>query len=1011
MNTGTWLLLLFHFINPGLMAQPVSLSFQHYTVSDGLPDNTVNAMKQDSAGFVWIGTNAGLCRFDGHEFQRFVHVKSKPGAICGNIVTALEFQKNGTLWIGTGDGGICYLEKGRKEFQTIKLSDYNIKSVHVNSILYDEEEKGLYLGLDNGGLYFVTIRNGTTKVELLTARLGAVFGLLKTEKGLFFSQPGSGPLLLKNGYIIPSLLEFAYPAITYTVSCFFRDSKQRIWLGTWSDYLIQMKSFNNEFEGFPIYKNQEKNTAGNEITTINEDVDGNLWLGSKLDGLFIYNPEKRQFSHFLASASNPLSLKGSRVFCIMRDRDGRMWIGTDAGINLYDPLTNQFQVTWLGKNENCQVRSFNLSGDTLIAGTDQGIFVKEGESLWKHHPLNLFNDNEQVYQIHKRGNGEIFLGTQNSIYKLDTKDYSVKRLPLKPGAGLDFNNIPSSHFSSLIEFPFRNKPCVMGFAYGHGIIVLENDSALFVFVGPGVHGENLTRKMFADRKGRIWLAGVNNGISLLDWNLILHTDSIRHRSHFEVHTRPIKDKSFEFSNGFDMIENENSYLISTLGNGVIRMTENDSRFQFSNLNIPEINVFGLIQDENKNIWCITSQGLGKFETKTQRYYTFGKQAGVPLVGLGGYFYNAPDGTLFCGGNGFFVQFNPSEIVPDNSIPRCLLTHLSVLDQPSDSLLSIKSLELSFKQNTLSFSCASLYYTNPASIQFSYLLEGLNTGWKSNGNNPVITFTGLQPGDYKLHIRTKTAAGIWSVDEAIYSFNINPPFYQTWWFYILIILLIAVLLFGFYRFRLAQIMKLQIIRNKISRDLHDDIGSALGSISYFSAAGEKSLKENNILATGMVLDKIGSTSREMIESMHDIVWAVNPGKDSFVHLADRIKVHAADLTSANEIKLQFIFDEKLKGLKLPMSARKNIFLIFKEALYNSIKYSSASIIEIKMEISGGKFRMTIADNGKGFNAGTNGGQGFGLKNMQSRADEINGTLLIKSVENEGTEIILILDQLK
>jgi len=992
-------------------AQPASLSFQHYSVSDGLPDNTVNCMMQDSAGFVWIGTNGGICRFNGHDFERFVHDKKNPTSVSGNLVTALEFQKDGTLWIGTGDGGLCYLKKGSTKFITVPLLKLGITSRHVNTMLYDEKKSELYIGMNNGGLFLLKNPKTSAKAIHLNTRMASVFDILQTEKGIYFGQIGSGPVLIKKGYIIPSIEEYRFPSAMYTISSYFRDSRKRIWLGSWSDQLIEMKKFNNEFTGHHIYQNESKKVSSNEITTINEDQNGNLWLGSKSDGLFIYNPEKNRFTHFSSNSSNPLSLKGNRVFSIMKDQEGRMWVGTNSGINIFDPLTNQFHVNWLGTNENCIVRSFYKDGEHLIVGTDKGIFVQEKNSSWTNYPLDKYNDNEQVFIIHKGEDGKIYLGTQNSVYLLNKADYSITRLGIVTYPRMDYKHLASSYFSSFVEYPFKGKNVMMGFAFGHGLCVFGPDSMHFTAIGGVERAENLTRKIFTDSKNRMWFAGVAAGISLMDWDGL--TQHIPPKgSRYPTYILPSKEvflfSNERFSNGFDMIETKKGFIVSTIGSGMIEMQESEGKFDFSPLPVPEINVFGLMEDEHKNTWCITSRGIGKLDSTRKHYFNFGSEAGVPPDGLGGYFYKDQDGKLYCGGNGYFVEFDPDEIRPDKGIPRCLLTHLSVLDEPMDNLLGASIPEFSHKQNTVSFSCASLDYTYASSVEFFYWLEGLNTTWKSNGNNPDISFTGLQPGKYTLHVKSKTGFDVWSKDEVIYSFRINPPFYQTWWFYSLIILVFGGVLFAFYRYRISQVMKLQTIRNKISRDLHDDIGSALGSISYFSAAAERSLKEDNSAATGMVLSKIGSTSREMIESMHDIVWAVNPDKDSFMHLADRMKVYAVDSTSTNDIKLQFYFDEKLRGIKLPMNARKNIFLIFKEAIYNSIKYSACSLIEVKMEVFNRNFRMSVADNGKGFDLNERAGKGFGLKNMSSRAEEIKGKLEIIASAGNGTEVILVLD---
>ena len=277
----------------------------------------------------------------------------------------------------------------------------------------------------------------------------------------------------------------------------------------------------------------------------------------------------------------------------------------------------------------------------------------------------------------------------------------------------------------------------------------------------------------------------------------------------------------------------------------------------------------------------------------------------------------------------------------------------------------------------------------------------DTVWNNIEGDPELTFTKITPGNYKLLIRATNSFGDYSSMVTAFSISIIPPFTQTVWFIFLIVAVIAALLYGLYLYRLQQINKLQIVRNNIASDQHDDIGSTLNSISIYSeVAKQQAGKEIP------ALDMIGSNSRKIIESMSDIVWTINPENDSFEKIIVRMRSFAYQLLKAKKVEYTFEVDEKLNSIALPMQVRKNFYLVFKEAITNVVKYSEASRVSIDLFEKNKIIMLKIRDNGKGIpvNAQT---LGNGLMNMTRRAKEINAELNIISANGGGTEIELML----
>ncbi len=289
-------------------------------------------------------------------------------------------------------------------------------------------------------------------------------------------------------------------------------------------------------------------------------------------------------------------------------------------------------------------------------------------------------------------------------------------------------------------------------------------------------------------------------------------------------------------------------------------------------------------------------------------------------------------------------------------------------------------------------------------QYFYQLENVNKGWISAGTQRSVTYANLSPGNYIFKVKSQNADGIQTKNITTLNIIIHPPWWQTWWAYLLWFLIAALIIYAVYDYRKRNRAALSSVRQKIAADLHDDIGSTLNSISVYSEVASNQLesdKEN----VKTLLNKMGVASRNMIDTMNDIVWTINPKNDQFENILQRMQYFAGELLSGKNILLQFNADENIKNIKLPMEKRKNFYLIFKEAINNAYKYSNAKMVNVSIAETSNKLVMIITDGGIGFESSDKTLGGNGLKNMQTRAKEINAQLQITSWLNKGTRIEL------
>lgn len=314
----------------------------------------------------------------------------------------------------------------------------------------------------------------------------------------------------------------------------------------------------------------------------------------------------------------------------------------------------------------------------------------------------------------------------------------------------------------------------------------------------------------------------------------------------------------------------------------------------------------------------------------------------------------------------------------------------------------KEIKLSYKQNIVSFAFAGLNYFHSEKNQYAYKLKGFDKDWiYTDATKRFATYTNLDPGDYTFEVKGSNNDGLWNETPTLLHIIITPPFWQTWWFYTLCALAFAFIFYAIYWYRLQQVIKLQHIRNKISGDLHDDIGSTLNSISVYSEVAKQDASKH-----AHALEMIGESSRKIIDAMSDIVWTINPENDSFENIILRMRSLAFNLFRTKSIEFTFRADESLNNLKLSMENRRNFFLIFKEAVNNIVKYAEAAGVSIQLVYVDSFIKLIIHDNGKGFDTAQH-SNGNGLNSMKRRAKEMKAKFQIESSAGNGTNIKLIM----
>jgi len=351
---------------------------------------------------------------------------------------------------------------------------------------------------------------------------------------------------------------------------------------------------------------------------------------------------------------------------------------------------------------------------------------------------------------------------------------------------------------------------------------------------------------------------------------------------------------------------------------------------------------------------------------------------------------------------FFVGVYAQKLTTDSVIQKdqpCLtITGFKIYneDLPLDSVLRLETIELAPDENSFSIS----FYTADTLVDTPdyYMLEGADKNWIKVDRSATINYTLLHPGLYDFKTKCDQQN-----EKIALRIAIRVPFWLSSWFIILIGAAVIGIAYLLHTLSIKRLMAVEAIRRKVSRDLHDDIGSTLSTINILSTMAKSKLTEDPVKASEYI-SKISDSSNRMLEAMDDIVWSINPLNDSMQKVFARMREFATEVLEAKEVDIQFHFDDHAYDMALNMEQRQDLFLVFKEAVNNIAKYAKATEVSIDARLKDNEFFLIITDNGVGFNV-EHADSGNGLGNMQKRADKLKAKFDISSGQNMGTTISL------
>jgi len=424
----------------------------------------------------------------------------------------------------------------------------------------------------------------------------------------------------------------------------------------------------------------------------------------------------------------------------------------------------------------------------------------------------------------------------------------------------------------------------------------------------------------------------------------------------------------------------------------------------------------IIEDLDGRIYVGGGRGVDRLDPATGRVKHFTTADGLAPGRLRSAFRDR-DGVLWFGTSSGLGRLAPA---PDRQLtpPRVLIGSVRV-NGVSELVSALGQQQISFAafapdQNQVQIDFVGLGFGAGERLRYQYRLEGADAAWSTLGEQRSVTYAGLTPGQYTFTVRAVNTDGIVSSHPATMMFAIRRPVWQRAWFAALAALSGALAIYAVYRYRVARVLEMANMRTRIATDLHDDIGANLTRIALLSQvaaqapfAGRSARSSEGTLDVATEdgpLISIARIARESVGAMSDIVWAINPARETLRDLTRRMRQHADELFTLRNIELRFDAPDRGQGLRLGVDVRRDVLLIFKESVNNAARHSGCTRVEIDFRVDGSRLLLRVADNGAGFDTSIE-RDGQGLLSMQRRARRLNGILDLSSARGSGTTVML------
>ena len=973
-------------------AQPPNVTFEHLSEKDGLPGGAVYSIAKDRRGFVWFGTRRCPARYDGAAFRSFLFPETY-------LITGMVADSANRMWVATDRQGLCRIDPSALRLKPVLTAPRSAGYLYASA-----SGEGWFSRTDGiGRVNFKTDATDYYPLPRTTYQGPKAKGFLEDKRGVLWALGSDNGLFRfdrrANRFVCVLGRDCPDPARRFQtyLSQGCVDAEGILWIGAFANGLLRFDPVTEQYTFLKIPGEP------NRITCVAEGRDENgrklLWVGDER-GLWVFRPEQGRFFYLANLLPAPFG-----VNAIFRDpANGIVWIGTSDGVLKYNPRDNL-------------VRTIPLPPTLVHLPVTVKVIVADrrdttGETFWLglshtgllrwHRPTNRFDlirypsDAAETMWIEQPDDGRLWVGLRRWDYRGDGV------LVYDPSQNRFVPNAAAQRAGTLFSVPFVD----------HGLIdkqqrlwVGNNDEGLRVLdvrtgevlpywadstIAALHRNNNFLTDLKTDARGRIWLGTYRGPYYVADST----------RRFVSADARNPKSSRPEEPATNSVMMARNGHLWAARWGSVTEqrpdgqlltvLTARDGLYDRENRRLAE--------DRNGTIWIGNFDGLNAYYPAMRRLRRLTVSDGLSRNNTTAALYVHRGTQLFIGQENGLDFLDVQRVNYRSPIPPLVFSSFQVHERER-AFDSNRAVRLQH-DDAFSVDFTTLTYSQLPATRYAYFLEGQDEQWHYIGTAHRAYYTNLAPGHYVLHLKAADAFGNWNRQTRQLAIDVIPAWFQTWWFRAFVALSVIGLLYGLYRYRVGQLVRVLNIRNRISADLHDEIGSSLSGINIMGTMVRENLPAEH--PSRSLIERIVSESRQVSGSLDDIVWSINPRNDELSQLVARMNRYAAELFEAAGISYEIRLPEADDRLKLPMEKRQDFYLIFKEAVNNLVKHAGATEAKLSIVLDERYLQLELADNGRGFDP-EGATERNGLRNMRSRAERLGGKIKIRSGPEQGTTL--------
>jgi len=890
-----FLLSVFSLVSSQSLAQYYNLTFRNHSSYSGLTQGEIESIYEDSRGFLWIGSHFGLTRYDGREFRNFYHHVDDPSSLGDNIINSIDEDSEGNLWMALYNTGFCKMNPLNSRFLNFGSSGPGtLINEKVEVLLVDRKDR-VWLGTEMGISIFEPGKGTYKNISNFNNEKGSINVLSFAEDSLGNIWVGTKNhgLWLINASTLNATMIASSEQVNAVKSIFIRPGQKK-WLASSKGLFEVIPNRNSGYsiERASFFPEDEK------LEDIEVDIEGNIWMATQNNGLKIFFPKTGFLDDLRENFSSARGLLSNRLSHIFQDSRGGIWLGGENGLQYFHGPSQKFNIYPGLSNISDQVRGSTLYGiyevdNDLLMATSGGILIYNRVTN-RFIPVQYFPGYQQgsirFRSFNKERDDCWWVCSDQGIFELSRKNdqYILKR----PDILKNFPVFVNQSFRNYIKSPQGE------YWFGlteHGVLYWNQKNGRITQLEHSNEtatslGNNVVNLIGFDKDSSNIIVGTDSGFS------VLNRSTMNFRNYYP--RLAVGKPGLNNRYVYDFHDDGKNYWLATYGGGLNVIDKSTGAYNYftTREGLCSDGLYTLIPENDTVLWLGSTDGLSRFEVGINRFENFGIEDGIPAdeFNMLSRFVNS-EGEIFMGTMNGLISFSPDQIKRVLQSPKVYLSRIRLNGQYlSDSITSGVNQDrklVTMYGEGLYLEFSPMVYNGSANIIVQYRINEIDTAWKAGEAGLVIPLIKTEPGEYTFSVRMLRSPGkdlseIWNM-----TLIVTPPFWKTFSFRLMMTMLGLFIIFFITRsYIVGRLEKQRNIfereqavekeRSRISAELHDDIGGGLTAIRLMSEMLKERSKDES---SRIFVNKISSSSNELVQKMNEIVWAMNINNDNLQSL--------------------------------------------------------------------------------------------------------------------------------